>query len=121
MKTGIMYQKTLHLRLIRVDKNMRKRSMILLMLIIFCMTTTFVQAALRIQTGSFSCSGQAGIELGDTFSCQATIENPDVGIASITSITLNVNGNWLEQTSYTGSGFSTTVSGSGGTTSVASK
>jgi len=99
----------------KFNQNIRVFYLLLFFLVILSFNA---QAALRVQSGSFSCTGQAGVKLGDTFSCQATIENPDGDTASITTVTLNINGNWLEQTSYAGSGFSSTVSANGGTTTA---
>ncbi|MBI5393627.1 hypothetical protein HZA96_07210 [Candidatus Woesearchaeota archaeon] len=96
----------------------KKINLSLILFSLFVVLSFNAQAALRVQSGSFSCTGQAGVVLGETFSCQATNENPDGDAASITTVTLNVNGNWLEQTSYAGSGFSSTVSANGGTTTA---
>ncbi len=95
----------------------RKITYVTLMLLFFVIAAGTAEATLRIRSGTFSCTGQAGVKLGEIFACQATVENPDTGTASISAVTLNINGNWLEQTSYAGSGFDTSLA-SGATTTV---
>ncbi|MBI4170419.1 MAG: PGF-pre-PGF domain-containing protein [Candidatus Aenigmarchaeota archaeon] len=77
-------------------------------------------AALSIET--FTCNSQSGtavVENGATFSCQASIKNEDTqSSANLASVTLLVDGNWAEQTSYTGTGFGTSISAGASTTAT---
>ncbi|MBI3412807.1 MAG: PGF-pre-PGF domain-containing protein [Candidatus Aenigmarchaeota archaeon] len=77
------------------------------------------QAALQIT--AFTCNGQTGtvnIENGGTMVCQATVNNPDNSAASISAVTLYPTGSWLEDSTYSASGFSTTVSAGTSTTAA---
>jgi hypothetical protein len=66
-----------------------------------------------ISVESFTCNGMSGtvvVENGATFSCQASLKNEDTqNSANIGSVSLLVDGSWAEKTSYTGTGFSTTL------------
>ena len=78
-----------------------------------------VDAALQVT--AFSCNDQTGNVVVDnlaSLSCQATINNPDQATATLNSVVLYPDGNWLESTSYAGSGFDTSISA--GASTVAS-
>ncbi|MBS3053904.1 MAG: PGF-pre-PGF domain-containing protein [Candidatus Aenigmarchaeota archaeon] len=75
-------------------------------------------ASMSIET--FTCNGMSGtvvVENGATFSCQASIKNEDTqNPANLGSVALLVEGSWAEKTSYTGTGFSSTLGAGASTT-----
>ena len=71
----------------------------------------FVEGSLLVT--AFSCNDQIGTVVVDnlvSISCQATVNNPDQSTANLNSPVLYPEGNWLESSSYSGSGFETSVS-----------
>ncbi len=92
-----------------------------LFVLIFSLLFPFISYA-AVSVESFTCNGQSGtvvVENSATFSCQASIKNEDTqNSANIGSVTLLVNSNWAEQTSYTGTGFSTTITAGASTTAT---
>ncbi len=91
----------------------------------YCVLALFLLVATAhaaVSIESFTCNGMSGtvvVENGETFSCQASIKNEDTqNSANIGSISLLVNGNWAETTSYTGAGFSTTLGAGASTTAT---
>ncbi|MBI2579158.1 MAG: PGF-pre-PGF domain-containing protein [Candidatus Aenigmarchaeota archaeon] len=77
-------------------------------------------AAVSVET--FTCNGQSGtvvVENGAAFSCQVSLKNEDTqNSASISTVSLLVSGSWAEQTSYTGTSFSTSITAGGSTTAT---
>ena len=70
-----------------------------------------------LSVDSFTCD--ANVEIGQPITCIATIKNTaSQGSASISSVSLFIDGSWAEQSSYTGSGFSTTLSAGATTTAT---
>ncbi|MBI4167439.1 MAG: hypothetical protein HY515_00635, partial [Candidatus Aenigmarchaeota archaeon] len=88
-------------------------------ILIFILLAPYSNAALQIT--AFSCDGQIGtvnVANGNTMVCQSTINNPDESTASISSVRLYPSGSWLEDSVYTGSGFSTNVNSGASTTAT---
>jgi len=97
----------------------RKAGTIGIALMLILLLANFASAALQVQ--SFSCNSQSGtivVENGGTLTCQATIKNSGSSATNVTSVTLFLDGTWAESTSYTGLGFSSTVSGGATTTAT---
>ena len=91
-------------------------SIILIAVLLF-----FPNADAVLQITAFSCNDQSGTVNVDnlaSLSCQATVNNPDTETATLNSVVLYPDGNWLESSSYTGSGFDTSISA--GASTVAS-
>lgn len=92
---------------------------ILVAFLVFALLAQGAEAALQIT--SFSCNGQTGTvnaENGGTLVCQATVNNPDNAGASLSAATLYPTGSWVEDGSYAGSGFSTSINAGTSTTAT---
>ncbi len=97
---------------------MRGKCLIVLVVMLLLLPTVYA----TLQITAFSCKGESGTittENGETFSCTATVNNPDSqNSATLNSVILYVDGNWLENQNYAGSGFSTTISATASTTAT---
>lgn len=100
------------------DKILLRKTIFVLALLMLHVSVSY--AAVSVET--FTCNGMSGtvvVENGATFSCQASIKNEDTqNSANIGSVSLLVDGNWAERTSYTGSDFSTTLTAGASTTAT---
>ena len=86
-------------------------------LLFFLMSLSFFSfsfAALSID--SFLCDSD--IAVGNTIICSATIRNTGSSSVSLTEVSLYIDGNWVEQTSYTGTGFSSSLEAGAMTTAT---
>ena len=87
-------------------------------LLVAILLSPLAYASMSIET--FTCNGMSGtvvVENGATFSCQASIKNEDTqNPANLGSVALLVEGSWAEKTSYTGTGFSSTLGAGASTT-----
>ena len=85
----------------------------MLCILFVAMLLFFPEANAALQVTAFSCNDQSGAVNVDnlaSMSCQATVNNPDQGTATLNSVVLYPDGNWLESSSYAGSGFDTSIS-----------
>jgi len=90
-------------------------------MIVFVSLIYLYNAEAALQVTAFSCNSQTGTVTVDnlaSLTCQATVNNPDQSTATLNSVVLYPSGNWLESSSYTGSGFDTSISA--GASTVAS-
>ncbi|MBL7206529.1 MAG: hypothetical protein ISS36_02940 [Candidatus Aenigmarchaeota archaeon] len=95
------------------------KKLILISVLMAILIVPGVEAALVVQ--DFKCKGETTltIENNEQFYCQAVILNNDPSSSVTTNeIVLDVSGNWAESNTYSGSGFSSTISAGGTTTAT---
>lgn len=98
---------------------MKTRNAFIFGMLVAMILSMTVSAALTVQ--SFSCNSQSGVvtvEAGGTLTCEASIKNAGSATASVSSITLLTDGVWAESTSYSGLGFTSSLSAGAATTAT---
>lgn len=90
-----------------------------LMVLLLTVVVLSLPASGALTVQSFSCNSQSGtitVDLGGTLNCEAVVKNTGNNQADLSSVSLITDGSWAEETTYTGIGFSSKVSGGGTTT-----